>query len=154
MEISNLERGLARVEQKIDEIFGDLQSINLATAPLETLEAMKSWLAIQLNYLYPLKAQAEDDWESSKIARDEVINEKFIEHLSKLEGQGKVGIAERYAKQDAKEYIRGVAVLHAEYNKRVAAVKSFESMQKSIIQTISTVNKEKSTQQFIQGSDG
>lgn len=42
--------GLVLITQRIEKLFGNPNDYNLHELPVETLEAMKSWLSVQLTF--------------------------------------------------------------------------------------------------------
>lgn len=143
------EQGLKRIEGRIEQLFGEPDTYNLHALPIETLEAMKSWLAVQLDYLGEEKTRRFEAVNNAKAALKIHLNERKIVHLKDLTGSDKARIATMYAENDAKDIIKGVTHLENEYEEIKNKEKSAETLRMSIVQTISTTNKAIERRQFI-----
>lgn len=144
--------GLVLITQRIEKLFGNPNDYNLHELPVETLEAMKSWLSVQLTFFYSVKSERFDNWNSAKAALKTALTEKKVAYLKDLTGSEKARIATMYAENDLKTEIHGVAVLENEYNEIKDRIHASETIRMSLMQTISTANKEVERQQFIKNA--
>jgi len=147
----NIEKSIEAYEKRQVEMFGDVNSYNLSALPLETLTAMSTHFAGLLYHLHEKEAVDKNNWHSSKVAVEIEINKKKIEHLKGLAGSDKARIATMYAEADYEVELRGVAALLEDYELSKSKVKSVDTLHRTLTQVISTVKKEKETQQFIDG---
>lgn len=139
-------------ERKVNELFGDYNTLELHTLPIETLEAMKNHYVVLLSRFSEEKSSKYAVWNEAKTALRVLINEKKIAHLADLTGSDKARIATMYAEQDCKTEIQGVTILENEYKEISNRHGAYETVIRSLMQTISTVNKEAAFQQFVKGN--
>lgn len=99
-----------------------------------------------------MKSERFDNWNSAKAALKTALTEKKVAYLKDLTGSEKARIATMYAENDLKTEIHGVAVLENEYNEIKDRIHASETIRMSLMQTISTANKEVERQQFIKNA--
>lgn len=147
----NHELTLIALEKKTNELFGDYNTLELHTIPIETLESMKNHYLVCLSYLSELKTTRHNSLNESKTALKIILTEKKIEHLKDLSGSEKARIATMYAERDCEMEIKGIAVLENEYKEVSNRYSVYDTIIRSLTQTISVVKNEIQSQQFIKG---
>jgi len=147
----NYELTLTTHEKRTAELFGDIDTLELHTVPIETLEAMKNHYLVSLSYLGELKTTRGNALNESKTALKIILTEKKIEHLKDLTGSDKARIATLYAERDCETEIKGIAILENEYKEVSNRYSVYDTIIRSLTQTISVVKNEIQSQQFIKG---
>ena len=147
----NYELTLTTHEKRTAEIFGDIDTLELHTVPIETLEAMKNHYLVSLSYLGELKTTKGNALNESKTALKIILTEKKIEYLKDLTGSDKARIATLYAERDCETEIKGVSILENEYKEVSNRYSVYDTIIRSLTQTISVVKNEIQSQQFIKG---
>ena len=145
------ELALIAHEKRIDEMFGDYETLKLHTLPVETLEAMKNYYVAFSERLSELKTERFAAWNEAKTALKTIIDRKTQEHLTDLKGADKMRVASLYARLDCETEIKGVTILENEYKEASNKYSVYETVIRSLTQTISTVNKAREQQPFING---
>ena len=147
----NYELTLTTHEKRTTEIFGDIDTLELHTVPIETLEAMKNHYLVSLSYLGELKTTRGNALNESKTALKIILTEKKIEHLKDLTGSDKARIATMYAERDFEKKIKNIAILENKYKEVSNRYSVYDTIIRSLTQTISVVKNEMQSQQFIKG---